>query len=285
LLKQLKAQRLRDEVEVVIVVVVDGSTDGTLEMLGGRFPGVRVVRGDGDWWYTRSMNEGFMHVEKLSVDHVLAMNDDCQIQDTYIETLVEAVEKAGKNSVVGSLCLTVGKPHRVFFSGIKRINWALYSSDVYHRFLSPCDPDRLSGLHPSVVLPGRGMLIPMKILKRLDYFDETFPQYGSDDDFCLRCLEKNVGVYVSWDSRVYNEPQRTGSGSAFVKQPFFVFLKGFFYKYSRTYIKKEMVRLWRHGDKVFFPVAFTILIRKRFTDYFFGPKVVSGDLGTHDEGR
>jgi GT2 family glycosyltransferase len=274
ILDQLQGQGLRKGQEMVIAVVVDGSTDGTLEMLRDRFQGVHVVRGDGNWWYTRSMNEGFRCAEKLSADYVLTLNDDCQIEDRYVQTIVEAMEKVGGNSVVGSLCLTLEEPCRVFFSGIKKINWALYNSEVYHKFLSPCDPVTLSGVHPSLVLPGRGMLIPMETLKSLDYFDQAFPQYGSDDDFCLRCVRKEVGVYVSWDARVYSESQRTGRGSAFVRQPFVRFLNGFVDRYSRTYVKKDMMRLWRHGDRRFFPVAFAILIRKRFTDYFFGPKVV-----------
>jgi GT2 family glycosyltransferase len=273
ILAQLGKQQLDDRTELIIVVVVDGSTDGTLEMLDGTYPDIHVVKGNGGWWYTKSMNMGFKYLEKYRVDRLLSLNDDCEIEDNYIVTLVDASERVKEDSIIGSIGLTSGYPHRLFFSGVKRINWNIYNSELYHTFLSPCDPDKLSGLHPSVVLPGRGMFIPIKTLERLDYFDEIFPQYGSDDDFCLRAVKREINVYVSWNSRIYSDPGGTGSGSYFVKQPFPVFLKSFVNKYSRTYLKKEIIRLWRHGNRWFFPVALTVMIRKHFTGYFFGPKV------------
>lgn len=273
LLSQLKSQRLGYGMEVLTVVVVDGSTDGTMEMLGRTFPDVHVVEGDGSWWYTKSMNMGFRYLTGHDVDRVLTLNDDCEIEDCLLQKLVEAVGRVGEGSIIGSIGLTTGSPPCIFFSGVKSIDWNMYRSQVYHGFLSPCDPDTLSGLHPSVVLPGRGMFIPMGVLKRLDFFDEIFPQYGSDDDFCLRALKQNVGVYVSWDARVYSAPGGTGSGSYFVRQPFWGFLRSFVNKHSRTYLKKEIVRLWRHGNRPFFPVALFVMIRKHLTGYFFGPKV------------
>jgi GT2 family glycosyltransferase len=243
-------------------------------MIDGEFPDVHVVKGNGSWWYTKSMNKGFRQVEKLDVDYILTMNDDCHIEDGFIKTLVNASKMAGADSIVGSISFTLERPHRLFFSGTKRINWRFYNSEPYHKFLAPCDPEKLYGLHPTVDLPGRGMFMPVYTLRKLNYFDEAFPQYGSDTDFCLRALQQNINVYVSWDSRIFMKAERTGSGSAFVSQPFRAFLKSFLDKYSRTYVKKEMLMLWRHGSRLFLPLALTICIRKRFTDYIFGPKVV-----------
>lgn len=273
ILEQLERQQLDEGVQILTIVVVDGSTDGTLEMLQDRFPDVHIVIGNGHWWYTKSINMGLRYLEDFSVKYVLIMNDDCEIEEKYVDTLIKASEKVGESAIIGSLVLTSHEPYRIFFSGVESVDWRFYRSKRYRRFLSLCEIEKLSGLHSSVVLPGRGMFIPSKILSVLNYFDEVFPQYGSDDDFCLRALKQGIGVYVSWDARVYSNPEETGAGSYFVKQPFLVFLRSFVDRHSRTYLKKEVVRLWRHGNRLFFPVAFAVMIRKHFTGYVFGPKV------------
>ena len=69
----------------------------------------------------------------------------------------------------------------------------------------------------------------MQIIRELKYFDEkNFPQYGSDDDFCLRALEKGYPVYISWDAKVFRSMNTTSTGVAFKKASLLIFLKSFF---------------------------------------------------------
>ena len=51
-----------------VVIVDDGSTDGTAEMLREEFPELPVLKGDGNLWWTASVNMGIKYAleqEKL----------------------------------------------------------------------------------------------------------------------------------------------------------------------------------------------------------------------------
>src|ERR1700743_2398741 len=70
------------------IVIVDGSTDGTLEMLSADFPAAVIVRGDGNWWYTRCINEGIKKARQLGCNFILPLNDGLTFPPRYIETIV-----------------------------------------------------------------------------------------------------------------------------------------------------------------------------------------------------
>lgn len=257
-----------------IVVVVDGSTDGTLEMLSNDFPQAHIVKGTGSWWYTKSINEGLAYTEKLTVDFVLTLNDDILLKDNFFEALSNSIKKSPKDSIIGALSLTKTNPEKILSAGVEKIIlWKFKLLPYYNTFTNKSDIKNLQGLKPSLVLPGRGMLIPYGISKKLNGFDNKFLQYHSDYDFCLRAKKNGYQIFISWDVIVYGFIEETGEGTSYLKTSFKSFIKNFFRKHSRINLKDNAIYLFRHGYKILFPVTFTIFILSCFNSHFFKKKI------------
>lgn len=248
-------------------MVVDGSDDGTLEMLKAEFPKVHVVQGDGSWWYTKSMNEGFKYAEILNPDFVLTLNDDVEIRNSYLNNLLSSYTKINRNSIIGSLSLSTNSPHLITNSGytLKNKFFGIYQN--YLPFLMDQKPELLFGIKETVALPGRGILIPYHVLKELDYFDERFVQYHSDTDFCLRAKEDGIMVYISWDAIVYSNVNMTSYSSSYKNKSISALFNSFFDKYSRNYIPSLSRLVWRHNTKIGFPVVFVFKMMLIFKNY------------------
>ena len=136
LLHQLKNQ-IDDKLAIEIIVVVDGSTDGTEEMLEKGFPDAFIVIGTGNWWYTKSMNEGFKYARKLKPDYVLTLNDDIEIEHNYIKTLIDDFYKINEDCILGSISLTHEKPQLITGVGNRKIIKWRFKSIPYYKFLEP----------------------------------------------------------------------------------------------------------------------------------------------------
>jgi GT2 family glycosyltransferase len=256
LLAQLQHQVLSN-VEMSIIAVVDGSSDGTLERLESEFPEVSIVHGNGRWWWTKSINEGCKLALKTQSQAVLLMNDDTEIDARYVETLLNHAEQQ-PDAIIGSLNITRTKPHKIYFSGVKYIAWWKAKSVRYHHIFAPYD-NHLTGLHPSILLMGRGMLIPASVFERIGFFDEkSFPQYKADLDFVLTAHENNIKTFISWDAIVYSHLELTGKGVTYKKQSFFTFLKSFFQENSMTNLVHSFRYYRKHCPFYLLPFSFFI---------------------------
>lgn len=255
--------------ELKIIVVVDGSTDGSIEMLTSEFPEVNIIEGDGNWWYTKCMNEGFKKAIELGSDFVLTMNDDTQVKEDYITKIIDSYEMVVPGSIVGSVSFTIEKPCRILSSGSYYKSRILGLTKSYYPTLHQIEPSELKGnIKESVLLPGRGMLIPIDTLKKLNLFEEKFKQYHSDSDFCIRAKHNNIKVYVSYSAHIFVHYKQTGKGTSFLKEPLLKYLKNYCDKTSRLYIPSIARYNWRQKYKVFWIVKMSLFFLSSIKNYF-----------------
>ena len=128
--------------------------------------------------------------------------------------------------------------------------------------------DKLTGLYPTWIISGRGILIPFQILQKLNYFDEKFPQYGSDDDFGLRAIEAGYKLMISRDLKLFEDTKLTSKGIAYNNDGIWTFITSFFNKYSINSIQKKIRFSIKHGYPILLPINIIISIIGTSYAYF-----------------
>lgn len=218
-------------ITIIPIVVVDGSTDGTLEMLAAEFPAAIIVHGDGNWWYTRSINEGIRKARQLDCNYILTLNDDLTFSPGYIDKIVSDHLAAGPGSVIGSVSLSATTPRVITFSGVSAITRTLKEYNYLPKF-SPISEDKLSGIKPSMVLSGRGILYPMAIFDRFGLYDERLVQYSSETDFTYTMSRNGIPVMISYNAWVYENVRLTSEGAIYNNPSLRALFRSFRNKYS-----------------------------------------------------
>lgn len=261
LLDQIDNQKVKGNYSITTVVVVDGSTDGTLEMLEIYYPNIQIVHGDGNWWYTKSMNEGFKYaVENINPNYILTLNDDIELAEDYFDEMQKTIRKNDDKTIVGSLGVTKTKPYKIVTSG-NSYKYKMLGLYKHHLpFLSEVKPNELTGMYPSITLPGRGILIPVPILKELNGFDEKFLQYHSDGDFTLRATKKGYSVKINWNMKIYVYIEKTNNTASFLNKNILVLIRNYFNPVSRYYLPDKIRFIWRHSYILMFPLKFGLFI-------------------------
>lgn len=180
-LECLQAQSRRD---FTTVVVDDGSSDGTSQMVRHEFPEAVLLSGDGSLWWSGATNLGAAYALQSGASHILCLNDDTVPADDFLERLMETgsqfpdalVGAAAVDASTGNPCFT-GECARWLTAGFRPAGRAGQRIvEVSHA-------------------PGRGLLIPAAVFQRIGFFDAVhFPMAGADYDFTQRARRAGYRV-------------------------------------------------------------------------------------------
>jgi len=211
-----------------IVVVDDGSTDGTTSAIKLKFKEVILLKGDGNLWWTGAINKGIEYVmDQGGFEYILIMNDDITFKKDFLSILLDTAI-VNPDCIVGSTTLYAHNKKMIWKAGMidhKGLHPLLHNNlqnNVYHNGIQEfIDVDAVSG---------RAMLIPVSFIQKNGTFDQKkFPHGFADHDFCLKIKKHKYRLLISSRSLIYSEP---GSDKSFFhllrKTPLPSMLKTFF---------------------------------------------------------
>ena len=184
-----------------LVVVDDGSTDGSSEHLRTNYPEVVLLHGDGNLWWAGATNRGIEWAIQHGYDYVLTYNDD---QVCAPGLLLELIARAESNpgSILSPLIYYLHEPTRLLSGGIRLDPATGETAGVGNEEKNQqlADPYEVDGV------PGYAMLIPAAALRKAGSFNNRrFPQIYMELEFCLRAKRHGFRCLVVPGTSVWND--------------------------------------------------------------------------------
>jgi N-acetylglucosaminyl-diphospho-decaprenol L-rhamnosyltransferase len=189
-----------------IIVVDDGSTDGTAESITEQFREVQLLHGDGNLWWTGAINLGIRHAmaQASDADAVLVINDDLEVNSDYLEIL-NRVWKSMPKTLIGSVVVDIKNPELIDDGG-RVVNWwtAKFTMLNYKRKLSEFAKNHYVDVS---LLTGWGTLIPIQVLREIGLYDDKHFQQCGDTELPVRAKNAGYRLIVSYAAIVKNHAE------------------------------------------------------------------------------
>jgi hypothetical protein len=234
-----------------VLVIDNASSDGSAENLRRYFPNVRVHENSRNVGHTRGVNQG---LQLVSGDFVLLLDADTELSEEAVDRMLGfLVDNPSVALVAPRTFGRDGQVHETARNLPTAMNGLLGRQSILIRWFPRSRTvtqylrrDALAAREPFRIefVSAACMLFRREMVERLGPWDEGFPGYWADADWCARLKAIGGEVFCVPEARiVHHEQNRRGAKKS--PRRIWMFHQGAFRLYRKHYTRGSLdPRLW-----------------------------------------
>ena len=196
-----------------ILLVDNGSTDGSVECFRERYPGMEIIENEDNLGFAEGNNVGIRKAMNEGADYVLLLNNDTVVDPEFLGELVKVAEGDERIGIVGP------KIYYYDYKGRKDVIW--FAGGVINRWTRASihegenKPDSQNYSRPKEIdyVTGCAILIKKDLISNIGMLEPAFFTYYEDVEICFRARMHGWKINYIPSSRVWHKISQSSGGA------------------------------------------------------------------------
>jgi len=191
---------------VEVILVDNGSIDGSQALVSEKYPEVRLLAQDHNLGLTGGNNAGFRVAQG---EILISLNNDTEVAPRFVEALVDAMVEHPEAGMAAAKMLLFDRRDTIHSAGDGYgVDGIPYNRGVWQRDEGQYD-------EPGWIFGGCGGAVAYRraMLDQVGLFDESFFMYCEDVDLNWRAQLAGWGCWYTPEAVVYHKLSATGGGA------------------------------------------------------------------------
>jgi GT2 family glycosyltransferase len=200
-----------------VIVVDNGSTDGSLAYLRTRWPQVAVLDAGSNLGFSGGNNLGIRDALAARADYVLLLNNDAELLPGALDELLAGLEEAGPVAWAAAPKILYRANPDIIWSAGGRFDW--WRGLSLHRGLDERDRGQYDRPELMEFANACCLLVRGRIFREVGLLDDGYFMYFEDSELAARAWQTGARVAYRPDARVLHDVQGSSSGTGDVRSP------------------------------------------------------------------
>jgi len=218
-----------------IVVVDNGSSDGSTEKIRKQFPAVILLCNKENLGFAEGNNVGIRFALKNQADYILLLNNDTIVDSKILNSFLKSIKNNLCAGVFGAKIYYFFEPNRIWFAGGV---WARRRANFLHLGMGEIDvPEKFNKTMSVDYVCGCALFAKREVFDKCGLLDPRFFLMFEDADWCTSAREAGYNVIFVPEAKVWHKISVSFGGT---KSPY----KAYFKVRNRLLFSFKHLKLW-----------------------------------------
>lgn len=197
-----------------IIIVDNGSSDGSLITIKEAFPHVLFVETFHNLGYAGGNNVGIDHALKRGADFVLLLNNDTIVDPQFLTAFMQGAKEKPNAGIFGAKVFRYKDPEVLDHMGG---HWNPKICEFESLSYGKKDPGTLQEMIPVDYVCGCAIMIKKEVVEHIGKLDTQFFLLWEETDFCARARRAGFEIWLVPQAMIWHKVSASFSGKALMQ--------------------------------------------------------------------